>query len=92
MEILELNNTKTKIQNIADVPNSRIEMAKESVNLNLGKQKWFTLHHKGKKKWNKMIRPSPMELCKNAKRFNFHVTKISEGENKEGSLEKKLKK
>lgn len=39
-----------------------------------------------------MIIPSPMELCKNAKRFNFHVTKISEGENKEGSLEKKIKK
>lgn len=32
-----------------------------------------------------------MELCKNAKRFNFHVTKISDGENKEGSLEKKTK-
>lgn len=36
-----------------------------------------------------MIIPSPMELCKNATRFNFHVTNISEGENKEGSLEKK---
>lgn len=67
-------------------------MAKESVNLNLDKQKWFNLYQKGKKKkknWNKMIIPSPMELCKNATRFNFHVTNISEGENKEGSLEKK---
>ena len=42
-----------------------------------------------KKQRNKMIIPSPMELCKNAKRFNFHVTNISEGENEEGSLGKK---
>lgn len=34
-----------------------------------------------------------MELCKNAKRFNFHVTKnLSEGKTQEGISLEKIKK